>query len=165
MRTSLRTKLSQLQLWWIAALLYVLALMLPAVEIGGADLFGRGTATQTMPGAWCLGVGMLAPTPAWANIALAIGAVLAAYQKRGAATIFAFIAVLAAATTFLFIDARPGLVALRGLHVGYWFWLASCVIMLWARIRELSPPLVGPDDAANLPSEAPIDSSTTDVAS
>lgn len=118
-----------------------------------------------MPGIWCFGMGMLAPTPAYANIALAFGAVFASYQKQFAAVVFALLAVLIAASTLLFIDARPGLFALRGLHVGFWFWLASCVIMLWARFRELSPPLVLPDDAANLPSEAPVDSSTTDVAS
>jgi hypothetical protein len=165
MRTSLRTKLSQFPLWSVAAVLYVLALMLPAAEIGGSDLFGRGARPQTMPGIWCFGMGMLAPTPAYANIALAFGAVFASYQKQFAAVVFALLAVLIAASTLLFIDARPGLFALRGLHVGFWFWLASCVIMLWARFRELSPPLVLPDDAANLPSEAPVDSSTTDVAS
>ncbi len=62
-------QLSQLSLWWIAIPLFVLALLLPAVEIGGSDLFGHAMATQTMPGS-------------------------------------------------------------------FWFWLASCGVMLWARIRE-----------------------------
>ena len=165
MRTSLRTKLSQVPLWSVATALYVLALMLPAAEIGGSDLFGRGARTQTMPGIWCFGMGMLAPTSAYANIALAIGAVLASYQKRFAAVVFALLAVVIAASTLLFIDARPGLFALRGLHVGFWFWLASCVIMLWSRIRELSPPLVVPDDMQAPTSDAPVAAPTTNVAS
>lgn len=137
-----RLQLSKLSLWWIAVPLYALALMLPAVEIGGSDLFGHATATQAMPGAWCLGIGLLAPTPAWANSALALGAILAAYQKPRAAMIFTLLAVVMSASTLLFIQPHGrGLFALRGVHIGFWFWLASCVVMLWARIRALSPQL------------------------
>ena len=130
-------QLSQLSLWWIAIPLFVLALLLPAVEIGGSDLFGHATSTQTMPGIWCLGIGLLAPTPAWANIALALGGVLAAYQKPRAAMIFTLLAVVLAASTLLFIQPHGrGLFTLRSLHIGFWFWLASSGVMLWARIRE-----------------------------
>lgn len=137
-----RLQFSKLSLWWIAVPLYVLALVLPAVEVGGSDLLGRATATQTMPGIWCLGIGLLVPTPAWANIGLALGAILAAYQKPFAAMIFTLLAVVLAASSFLFIQPHGrGLFTIRGLHIGFWFWLVSCVVMLWARIRELSPPL------------------------
>jgi hypothetical protein len=138
----MRVWLSKLSLWWIAVPLYLLALVLPAVELGGSDLFGHRTATQSLPGIWCLGMGMLAPSPAWANIALALGAILAAYQKPFAAMLFTLLATLLAASTLLFMQPQGrGLFALRGVHIGFWFWLASCVVMLWARIRELSPKL------------------------
>lgn len=146
-----RLQLLQLSLWWIAVPLYVLALLLPAVEVGGSDVLGHATATQTMPGIWCLGIGLLAPTPAWANIALALGAILAAYQKPFAAMIFTLLAVVLAASTLLFIQPHGrGLFTIRGLHIGFWFWLASCVVMLWARIRELTPPLVGLNDGVSI---------------
>lgn len=158
MRAWLRTTLvqvSKLSLWWPAVVLYILALMLPAVDIGGRDLLGHATAIQTMPGVWCLGIGLLAPTPAWANVALALAAILGTYQKNVAAMIFTSLAVLLAASSFLFVEPHNGphnlgMFALRGLRIGFWFWLASCVLMLWARIRQLSPPLVGLDDDAGI---------------
>ncbi len=141
--------LSSLSLWWLAGVLYLLALALPAVEMGGQDLFGHATKTQTMPGIWCLGIGLLGPTPAWANIALGIAIVLAAYQKPRAATVFTLLAVLMAASTLLFIEPQgPGLFALRSVRIGFWLWLASCVAMLWARFRELAPSLLVPADDA-----------------
>lgn len=144
--------LSKLSVWWLAGVLYVLALALPAVEVGGHDLFGSATTTQDMSGFACLGTIVVGPSPAWANIALGLAIVLAAYQKPRAAVVFTLLAVVMAASTLLYLEPQGhGLFALRSVRVGFWFWLASCVVMLWARFRELSPPLVVPDDVMVTP--------------
>jgi phosphoglycerol transferase MdoB-like AlkP superfamily enzyme len=120
----IRAALSRIQPWWLAALLYVIALPLPAV------VFSNGTGTGS--GMWCLFVGVFAPTPAWANVALALSALCAAFKRRFAALLFASFAVLLAASTLLLVGG-----VFRGVRAGFWCWLASIALMFWERARAM----------------------------
>lgn len=109
----------------IAAALYVLSLMTPAVVLDGPLLWGSPK-EHLIFGIHCLIFGW--GTIAWyANVLLWVAAVALAYQRPSVAAVASLLACALALTTFFYVGDL-----IRAPHAGYFAWLASMILVLVA---------------------------------
>lgn len=106
----------------IVPVVYTISLWLPAIEMDMRPL----NSGEALPGGLCLALGW--GTPSWyANVMLGIAAIALGYRRPRVAAVCSLAAIALALTTFHFLGAH-----LRAVHVGYFVWLASMVLMFVA---------------------------------
>ena len=116
----------------IAAALYVLSLMTPAVVFDKPLLWGPPK-EHLIFGIHCLIFGW--GTIAWyANVLLWVAAVALSYQRPSVAAVSSLLASVLALTTFFYIDDL-----IRAPHVGYFAWLASMILVFVAACSRPAP--------------------------
>ena len=109
----------------IAAGLYVLSLMMPAVVFDKPLLWGPPK-EHLIFGIHCLIFGW--GTIAWyANVLLWVAAIALSYQRPSVAAVASLLASVLALMTFFYIDDL-----IRAPHVGYFAWLASMILVFVA---------------------------------
>ncbi len=124
----------------IAAALYTISLVLPAIVFSMRPILWGARHDELMFGFQCLLLGW-GTVPWYANVALGIAGLALTYRKAGVAIVFSVTAIALALTTFLYLGPD-----LRAPHVGYFAWLASMIVALVAscadrlRSRELHHP-------------------------
>lgn len=132
----------------IAALLYMLSLWTPAIALFQKPLIWGPPREEMFFGIQCLLIGWISP-PWYANVALAIAAIALAYRRSAVAIACSIAAFVLALSTLAYFGPE-----LRVVHVGYFAWLASIVVVFAAacagprRLLEdprVMIPTAGPD--------------------
>ena len=128
----------RLPLGLIALSLFVVSLVVPALDVETPQLFTKSLHTETMYGFQCLALGYLV-LPAWlANPLWAIGMVLHAARRKKPAISMLLLALIAAVSSPLVLTSMEGY-RLVDLHIGYFAWLASIATTLAIGIRGERP--------------------------
>jgi hypothetical protein len=129
----------------IAFLLYALSLVAPAIiEIHKPLLWGSPR-DQPMFGIQCLGIGWFT-IPWYANILLAVAAIGLAYRRYTLALWCSLAAFVLSLTTGMYFGTL-----IRTVHVGFFFWIGSMVVVFIAACAGLRPRLELPDDGSMPP--------------
>ncbi|HSK00208.1 MAG TPA: hypothetical protein VK932_03165 [Kofleriaceae bacterium] len=126
----------------IAAALYALSLLLPAIVVVQKPLLWGAPRDELMVGIQCLAIGWVT-APWYANVALGIASIALACRRNGVAAASSLIALGLALSTFAYLGPD-----LRAVHVGYFVWLASMVLVFvgsCAGPRTLHPYAPPPD--------------------
>jgi hypothetical protein len=110
----------------IAAALYALSLMLPAIVVVQKPLLWGAPRDELMAGIQCLAIGWVT-IPWYANVMLGIASIALACRRTDMAAALSFIAIVLALSTFAVLGPD-----LRTVHVGYFVWLASMVVVFVA---------------------------------
>jgi len=114
----------------IAAALYTVSLVIPAIIVIDRPLLGGTPHNASILGFQCLIVGWLT-IPWYANVMLWIAAIGLACRCRGVAIASSLVAVGLALSTLAYLGSD-----IHALHVGYFAWLASMVVMLVASCAD-----------------------------
>jgi hypothetical protein len=110
----------------IAAALYLVSLFLPAIIVRERPRLWDGAHDETMFGAQCLMIGWLT-VPWYANVALWFASIALAFRRHELAIALSILAVGLALSTLVYLGDD-----LHGLHVGYFAWLGSMVLVFVA---------------------------------
>lgn len=108
----------------IAAALYALSLLLPAIVVVQKPLLWGGPRDELMAGIQCLAIGWVT-APWYANVALGIASIALACRRSGVAVAASLVALGLALSVFAYLGPD-----LRTVHAGYYVWLASMVVVL-----------------------------------
>jgi hypothetical protein len=131
----------------IAAALYFSSLATPAIVasveplISGGIFGPGGRREETMFGAQCLLIGWMT-IPGYANLLLAIAAIGLVCRRFNFAAVCSALAFVLAMTTFGYIGEYIAM-----LHIGFFLWIASMVVVFVAAVDGPRRRLEAPGDA------------------
>ncbi len=115
--------------------LFALSLALPALAVLDKPLFGGTPTPKVYPGVLCLILGWLM-LPGWlANPLLVAATILHGLRRHRIAIVLLTFALLSALIAPLLLTTSKD-IELRYLHVGYYVWVASIVVLLAGATRS-----------------------------